>query len=255
MSSVFISFCYLQINQPILLVKLKMSIHLIRLESKIQPYNSHSFTNVRTSLSNITNVRNLLSNITNDNNLLFLKYTIIHFLYNPDIYTYFIFCSDNITFDKYATFKLPDKRQYYVFSNDMTLKNASTITSSSSSVKLTPGCHKLKRKTTYLSPIPLVDLTEDVENIHQVINKNLIVGISNEYLDHGDQNVVCQTCHAKLWRNEFIRGKEKGNTDYSLCCGYGKIQLPDLKKAPPSYEKMFRNMDSKSKHLMKNIRR
>nr|KAJ0227162.1 hypothetical protein LSAT_V11C100048500 [Lactuca sativa] len=79
--------------------------------------------------------------------------------------------------------------------------------------------------------------------------------ITNEYLDHGDQDVVCQTCRAKLWRNESIRGKEKGNTDYSLCCAYGKVQLPDLKKAPPTYETMFRNMDSKSKHFMKNIRR
>nr|KAJ0226239.1 hypothetical protein LSAT_V11C100049790 [Lactuca sativa] len=188
---------------------------------------SHSFTDVRTPLSNITNVRNPLSNITND----------------------------NIGFDKYVTSKLPDKRQYYVLSNDMTSKNASTISASSSSIKLNSGCHKLKRKTTHLSPIPLIDLTENVENIDQLINENLILGISNEYLDRGDQNVVCQTCHAKLWRNESIRGKEKGNTDYSLCCGYGKVQLPDLKKAPPGYERMFRNMDSKSKIFMKNIRR
>ena len=168
----------------------------------------------------------------------------------------------------------------------MTSKNASTVTTSSSSIKLNPGCHKLKTKTRHLSLIPLIDLTEDVENIHQVNNENLIVGISNgnqkiisilhfkyyvvynykihwyfiqrfyfiEYLDHGDQVVVCQTCRAKLWRNESIRGKEKGNTDYSLCCVYGKVQLPDLKKPPPTYERMFRNMDSKSKHFMKNIR-
>nr|KAJ0221167.1 hypothetical protein LSAT_V11C200062880 [Lactuca sativa] len=189
---------------------------------------SPSLTYVRTPLSNITNVKNSLSNITND----------------------------NISFDKYATSKIPNRRQYYVLSNEMTSKNASTVTtSSSSSIKLNPGCHKLKTKTRHLSPIPLIDLTEDVENMHQVNNENLIVGISNEYLDHGDQDVVCQTCRAKLWRNESIRGKEKGNTDYSLCCVYGKVQLPDLKKPPPTYERMFRNMDSKSKHFMKNIRR
>nr|KAJ0211581.1 hypothetical protein LSAT_V11C400224370 [Lactuca sativa] len=107
----------------------------------------------------------------------------------------------------------------------------------------------------HLSPISLIDLTKDVENMHQVNDENLIVGISNEYLDHGDQDVVCQTCRAKLWRNESIRGKEKGNMDYSLCCAYDKFQLPDLKNAPPTYERMFRNMDSKSKHFMKNIRR
>ncbi|XP_052620949.1 uncharacterized protein LOC111908283 [Lactuca sativa] len=194
---------------------------------------SPSFTNVRTPLSNITNVRTPLSTITNVRNPL------------SNI------TNENIGFGKYVTSNLPDKRQYYVLSNDMTLKNASTITASSSSIKLNPGCHKLKRKTTYLSPVPLIDLTDNVENIHQVINENVIV----EYLDHGDQNVVCQTCHAKLWRNESIRGKEKGNTNYSLCCGYGKVQIPDLKKAPLSYERMFRNGDSKSKHFMKNIRR
>ncbi|XP_052621302.1 uncharacterized protein LOC111898559 [Lactuca sativa] len=161
-----------------------------------------SFTDVRTPFSNITNVINPLSNNRND----------------------------IISFDKYTTSKLANKRQYHVLSNEMTSKNASTVTTSSSSIK---RCRK----------------------IHQVNNENLIVGISNEYLDHGDQVVVCQTCRAKLWRNESIRGKEKGNTDYSLCCGYGKVQLPDLKNAPPTYERMFRNMDSKSKHFMKNIRR
>ncbi|XP_052626798.1 uncharacterized protein LOC128133416 [Lactuca sativa] len=169
----------------------------------------HSFTDVRTPFSNITNVINPLSNNRND----------------------------IISFDKYTTSKLANKRQYHVLSNEMTSKNASTVTTSSSSIKLNPGCHKLKTKTRHLSPIPLIDLTEDVENIHQVNNENLIVGISNEYLDHGDQVVVCQTCRAKLWRNESIRGKEKGNTDYSLCCGYDKVQLPDLKNAPPTYER------------------
>nr|KAJ0204845.1 hypothetical protein LSAT_V11C500253580 [Lactuca sativa] len=81
---------------------------------------------------------------------------------------------DNIGFDKYVTSKLPDKRKYYVLSNDMTSKNASTISASSSSIKLNSGCHNLKRKTTHLSLIPLIDLTENVENIDQLINENLI---------------------------------------------------------------------------------
>ena len=67
----------------------------------------------------------------------------------------------------------------------MTSKNASTVTTSSSSIKLNPGCHKLKTKTRHLSPIPLIDLTEDVENIHQVNNENLIVGIST-----GNQKII-----------------------------------------------------------------
>ncbi|XP_052622302.1 uncharacterized protein LOC111911148 [Lactuca sativa] len=161
----------------------------------------------------------------------------------------------NISFNNYVTSTLQNKIHYSGLRNGMTSRNASTITASSSSNKLNPGCHKLKRKLEHLSPIPLIDLTADLEDIHEVNNENLIVGISKEYLDHGDQIVVCQTCHAKLWRNESIRGKQKGNTDYSLCCGYGKVQLPDLKNAPPTYERMFRATDSKSKNFMKNIRR
>nr|KAJ0224857.1 hypothetical protein LSAT_V11C100012200 [Lactuca sativa] len=106
---------------------------------------SHSFTDVRTPLSNITNVRNPLSNITND----------------------------KIGFDKYVTSKLQDKRQYYVLSNDMTSKNASTISASSSSIKLNSGCHKLKRKTTHLSPMLLIDLTEN--NIWITVIKMLYI--------------------------------------------------------------------------------
>ncbi|CAH1418620.1 unnamed protein product [Lactuca virosa] len=62
-------------------------------------------------------------------------------------------------------------------------------------------------------------------------------------------------CHAKLWKDESVRGKQKRNTSYSLCCGYGKVELPPLKEAPSSYKNFYRSVDSKSKYLMKNIRR
>nr|KAJ0190338.1 hypothetical protein LSAT_V11C800411510 [Lactuca sativa] len=161
----------------------------------------------------------------------------------------------NIGFNNYPTSTLANKSNYSVLSKDMTSRTASTICQFSSSIMLNPGCHKLKRKSKHLSPIPLIDLTADIENIHEVVSENLIVGISKEYLDHGDQIVVCQTCRAKLWTNESIRGKQKKSTNFSLCCGYGKVQLPDLKKAPPTYERMFQSNDCKSKNFRKNIRR
>nr|KAJ0220248.1 hypothetical protein LSAT_V11C200059400 [Lactuca sativa] len=114
-------------------------------------------------------------------------------------------------FTNYVTSTLSNKRQYSVLSDDMTSRNACTITGSSSSIK----------KSKNLSPIPLIDLKEDVENIHEVISENLVLGISKVYLDHGNQIF--------LWTNESIRGKQKGNKDFSLCCGYGNVQLPDLK--------------------------
>nr|KAJ0216259.1 hypothetical protein LSAT_V11C300134400 [Lactuca sativa] len=165
------------------------------------------------------------------------------------------FFPGNSSFKNYTTSTLQNNTHYSGLCNGMTSRNASTITASSSSNKLNPRCHKLKRKLENLSPIPFIDLTADVENVHEVITENQIIGISKEYLDYDDQNVVCQTCHAKLWKNESIRGKERRNTDYSLCCSYGKVQLPYLKNAPPNYEGMFRGTDSKNKYIMKNIRR
>ena len=75
-----------------------------------------------------------------------------------------------------------------------------------------------------------------------------------DYLDHGDQIVVCQTCFAKLWKDESIKCKKNENQNYSLCCGYGKVELPALKNAPSTYAHLFTSGDSKSKHFMKNIR-
>ncbi|CAH1433231.1 unnamed protein product [Lactuca virosa] len=79
--------------------------------------------------------------------------------------------------------------------------------------------------------------------------------ISNGCLDHGDQNVVCELCHAKLWKNEASRGNKTGNNIFSLCCGYGKVELPPLKEPPQSYKQLYHAVDSKSKYFMKNIRR
>ena len=51
------------------------------------------------------------------------------------------------------------------------------------------------------------------------------------YLDHGDQNVVCELCHAKYWKDAYSRGNKTGDKIFSLCCGYGKVELPPFKRA------------------------
>ncbi|KAL7597144.1 hypothetical protein Lser_V15G29406 [Lactuca serriola] len=60
----------------------------------------------------------------------------------------------------------------------MASRNASTISAFPSSIKLNSGCHKLKRKLEKLSPILFIDLTADVENMHEVITENQIICIS-----------------------------------------------------------------------------
>nr|KAJ0204427.1 hypothetical protein LSAT_V11C500276410 [Lactuca sativa] len=142
-----------------------------------------------------------------------------------------------------------------VFGLGMTSTGHSTIIQKSSSIKLPRGKHQLKRKTTHISPIPMIDLTLDEEINDEHIIEDVFRGTSKDYLDHGDQIVVCQICHAKLWTDESVRGKKKRNTSYSLCCGYGKVELPPLKEAPSSYKNLYHSVDSKSKHFMKNIRR
>ncbi|XP_024976216.1 uncharacterized protein LOC112514116 [Cynara cardunculus var. scolymus] len=78
----------------------------------------------------------------------------------------------------------------------------------------------------------------------------------NEYLDHGDESVICECCDAKLWKDEALREKKCGmKTIYSLCCLHGKVQLPKKKEMGTSYVNRFRCADSKSKYFMKNIRR
>ncbi|XP_052619576.1 uncharacterized protein LOC111881827 [Lactuca sativa] len=138
-----------------------------------------------------------------------------------------------------------------LFGIGMTSTGHSTITPKSSSIKLPKGKHQLKRKTTHISAIPMIDLTLDEE----INDDHIIEDVFRDYLDHGDQIVICQICHAKLWKDESLRGKKNGNTSYSLCCGYGKVELPPLKEAPSSYKNLYRSIDSKSKHFMKNIRR
>nr|KAJ0214502.1 hypothetical protein LSAT_V11C400174020 [Lactuca sativa] len=150
---------------------------------------------------------------------------------------------------------ISNNRHHSFFSNGMQSLDSSTIIQPSSSDNLTRRTQKLKRKPTNISAIPMFDFTIHGEVNDQHTHANIAKGVSKDYIDHGDQNVVCQICNAKLWTAESIRGKDKQNTSFSLCCGYGKVELPDSKKAPPSYLNLFRSTDSKSKYFINNIRR
>ncbi|XP_076947968.1 uncharacterized protein LOC143620067 [Bidens hawaiensis] len=81
-------------------------------------------------------------------------------------------------------------------------------------------------------------------------------GISKDYLDHGNQSVVCEMCHAKLWDDEARRGKRKEiKVTYSLCCHNGAVELPPPVRSDPEYEELFKSNNAKSKFFLKNIRR
>nr|KAJ0212009.1 hypothetical protein LSAT_V11C400203450 [Lactuca sativa] len=127
-----------------------------------------------------------------------------------------------------------------IFSNADTSNKSSTITSRSSSVMLTNPNHKDKKKRPNLTPIPIIGLRSDQDKSDGQNDQNIYNGISKDYLDHGDQIVVCQTCFAKLWKDESVRCKKM------------KMKII-LYNAPSSYENLFRSGDSKNKHFMKNI--
>ncbi|PWA33769.1 hypothetical protein CTI12_AA624690 [Artemisia annua] len=60
------------------------------------------------------------------------------------------------------------------------------------------------------------------------------VGISNDYIDHGDAIVECESCNALLWNQESMIGNTHSTTEkYSLCCGRGKVKLGDQVDQPP----------------------
>nr|KAJ0215758.1 hypothetical protein LSAT_V11C300140550 [Lactuca sativa] len=140
---------------------------------------------------------------------------------------------------------LPNIRQYSIFSNGVTSSKSSTITSRSSSVMLTNPNHKNKRKNENLPPIPIIGLRFDEDKNDGENNQNIYNSISKDcYM----LNMFC-----KIKKMNLSDAKEK-NINYSLCCAYGKVELSELKNAPPSYENLYRFGDSKCKHFMKNIR-
>ncbi|XP_076892900.1 uncharacterized protein LOC143544767 [Bidens hawaiensis] len=110
----------------------------------------------------------------------------------------------------------------------------------------------IQSSTTSLSSLT----TQQSNQQPQLIVVDIFSGVSKDYLDHGDQNVVCVICHAKLWKEEVKRGQNKiAKGSYSLCCRYGKVELPEYIPSNPGYENLFRGSDATSKYFLKNIRR
>ncbi|XP_076889473.1 uncharacterized protein LOC143540247 [Bidens hawaiensis] len=110
---------------------------------------------------------------------------------------------------------------------------ASNNCASTSLTKLSSGKRKLISNSRITNPIPMLDLTSDEEVDVKVLVKDPFKGISTG------------------WN----RKKKEGKTTYFLCCGYGKVELPEFKDAPPAYKDLFSNVGPKSKFFLKNIRR
>ncbi|XP_076927824.1 uncharacterized protein LOC143591528 [Bidens hawaiensis] len=103
---------------------------------------------------------------------------------------------------------------FSLLSNVGTSSNTLTLTRKGSFTKIPPGKRKLTQNTICTSDIPSFDLTEE-EFVDQEFGKDIFKGISKDYSDHGDQSVICDMCHAKLWKDEAKRGQRTNSEKIS----------------------------------------
>ncbi|XP_035845105.1 uncharacterized protein LOC110932942 [Helianthus annuus] len=146
--------------------------------------------------------------------------------------------------------------RFSIVSNIVTQSSNSIGQSSSTLTKLNSGKQKLLPKKRRIDPIPMLDLTSDDENVVFAPIQDPCKGVSTDYLDHGNQSLKCEMCDSLLWTDEGGKGRiTLGKLTYSLCCGYGKVELPDLKEPSSIYKDLFANSNENSKYFLKNIRR
>nr|GEW78563.1 uncharacterized protein [Tanacetum cinerariifolium] len=93
--------------------------------------------------------------------------------------------------------------------------------------------------------------------MQRIKRKKKLVGISQDYIDHGDPTFECSSCGALLWYAESMRGATNTCFDlYSMCCGRGKVTLMNEVLEPPLLLKeLITNKQPKSASFIDNIRR
>ncbi|GKE64768.1 hypothetical protein Tco_1518929 [Tanacetum coccineum] len=98
--------------------------------------------------------------------------------------------------------------------------------------------------------------SKKMENANGENNKSF-VGISNDYIDHGDPIFRCESCDALLWHAESIIGNSHSTSgSFSLCCCRGKVKLGNEMHNPPKLlMDLINGNHPKSKNFIENIRR
>uniref|UniRef100_A0A1U7VMW3 Uncharacterized protein LOC104218829 n=1 Tax=Nicotiana sylvestris TaxID=4096 RepID=A0A1U7VMW3_NICSY len=73
--------------------------------------------------------------------------------------------------------------------------------------------------------------------------------------NEGDANYECEYCGAYFWFEERVDKKYKNKKPvFTLCCGRGKIKLPNPKEPPSILKDLLFGSGAKSKHFRENIR-
>ncbi|GJS03997.1 ATP-dependent DNA helicase RRM3-like protein [Tanacetum coccineum] len=99
--------------------------------------------------------------------------------------------------------------------------------------------------------------TQPQRKADKIVHRDGFVGLSKDYLDHGDPTFPCESCRALLWNAEtFRRATDALDQSYSICCSRGKVKLGNELLEPPKLTKdLITKEHNKSASFIDNIRR
>ncbi|GJY29161.1 reverse transcriptase domain-containing protein, partial [Tanacetum coccineum] len=116
--------------------------------------------------------------------------------------------------------------------------------------------HNLKGKMVTRQSLRKMNSTQPQRKGVKNAQRHGFVGISKDYLDHGDPTFPCESCGALLWHAETLRRATGAlNQSYSICCSRGKVKLgTELKEPPKLLKDLITNEYNKSAAFIDNIR-
>ncbi|GKD77876.1 hypothetical protein Tco_1340497 [Tanacetum coccineum] len=102
-----------------------------------------------------------------------------------------------------------------------------------------------------------INFSNEVHKVDKKDQGHKFVGVSKDYIDHGDPTFECSSCGALLWYAESMRGATNACSEsYSMCCGRGKVELTnEVPEPPPLLKELITNQHPKSANFIDNIRR
>ncbi len=107
---------------------------------------------------------------------------------------------------------------------------------------------KIKQKDKEQHAVKRVKNRKLLKATRKIMGQNLN---ENDIKPHhvGPMTFICSECNALMFEKELHRGSA-----YSLCCGYGKVKVSDIKQPPPILQKLYTEMDTSSKEFRTKIR-
>ncbi|GJZ34947.1 putative PIF1 DNA helicase/replication protein A1-like protein [Tanacetum coccineum] len=94
------------------------------------------------------------------------------------------------------------------------------------SFSLASDMHNLKGKRLTRQSLRTMKSTHPERQGEKNAHKHGLVGISKDYIDHGDPTFPCESCGALLWHAETLRrATDALDESNSICCSRGKVTL------------------------------